>query len=45
MSRGRVLVLIRDLAIPGALRVSAGTAAETDAFLNAMTALTPVGAR
>jgi histidinol-phosphate aminotransferase len=38
-------VLIRDLAIPGALRVSAGTAAETDAFLGAMTALTPVGAR
>jgi histidinol-phosphate aminotransferase len=26
-------VLIRDLAIPGCLRVSAGTAAETDAFL------------
>ena len=29
-------VLIRDLAIPGALRVSAGTAAETDAFLTAL---------
>ena len=28
-------VLIRDLAIPGCLRVSAGTAAETDAFLTA----------
>jgi histidinol-phosphate aminotransferase len=38
-------VLIRDLAIPGALRVSAGTAAETDAFLDAMAALTPIGAR
>ncbi len=37
-------VLIRDLAIPGALRVSAGTSAETDVFLDAMTALTPVGA-
>jgi histidinol-phosphate aminotransferase len=29
-------VLIRDLAIPGALRVSAGTGAETDAFLAAL---------
>ncbi len=29
-------VLIRDLAIPGGLRVSAGTAAETDAFLAAL---------
>jgi histidinol-phosphate aminotransferase len=38
-------VLIRDLAIPGALRVSAGTAAETDVFLEAMASLTPVGAR
>ena len=38
-------VLIRDLAIPGALRVSAGTSEETDLFLDAMTALTPVGAR
>lgn len=38
-------VLIRDLAIPGSLRVSAGTASETDAFLAAMAALTPVGAR
>ena len=38
-------VLIRDLSIPGSLRVSAGTADETDAFLAAMTALTPVGAR
>jgi histidinol-phosphate aminotransferase len=38
-------VLIRDLGIGGTLRVSAGTAAETDAFLDAMAALTPVGAR
>jgi histidinol-phosphate aminotransferase len=38
-------VLIRDLSIPGSLRVSAGTAAETDQFLEAMTALTPVGTR
>jgi histidinol-phosphate aminotransferase len=38
-------VLIRDLAIPGTLRVSAGTAAETDVFLDAMAALTPVSAR
>lgn len=38
-------VLVRDLAIPGALRVTAGTAAETDVFLDAMAALTPVGAR
>lgn len=38
-------VLIRDLAIPGSLRVSAGTAAETDLFLEAMTALTPGGTR
>jgi histidinol-phosphate aminotransferase len=38
-------VLIRDLSIPGSLRVSAGTAAETDLFLEAMTALTPVGTR
>ena len=37
-------VLIRDLAIPGSLRVSAGTAAETDAFLDAMAALTAVDA-
>jgi histidinol-phosphate aminotransferase len=29
-------VLIRDLAIPGSLRVSAGTAVETDAFLAAL---------
>lgn len=29
-------VLVRDLSIPGALRVSAGTAAETDAFLAAL---------
>jgi histidinol-phosphate aminotransferase len=40
-------VLIRDLAIPGTLRVSAGTAAETDAFLDALAAVsaTPVGVR
>lgn len=37
-------VLVRDLGIAGSLRVSAGTAAETDAFLDAMAALTPVGA-
>ena len=34
-------VLIRDLAIPGTLRVSAGTAAETDAFLDALAAVRP----
>ena len=34
-------VLIRDLGIQGALRVSAGTAEETDRFLDAMAALTP----
>jgi histidinol-phosphate aminotransferase len=41
-------VLIRDLAIPGCLRVSAGTAAETDAFLTALAEVTgasPVGSR
>ena len=38
-------VLIRDLGIGGTLRVSAGTAAETDAFLDAMAALTPVVTR
>ena len=37
-------VLIRDLGIDGTLRVSAGTAEETDAFLAAMAALSPVGA-
>ncbi|HEY0374825.1 MAG TPA: histidinol-phosphate transaminase [Amnibacterium sp.] len=41
-------VLIRDLAIPGCLRVSAGTAAETEAFLSALAEVTgrsPVGSR
>jgi histidinol-phosphate aminotransferase len=41
-------VLIRDLAIPGCLRVSAGTAAETEAFLTALAEVTgrsPVGSR
>jgi len=41
-------VLIRDLAIPGCLRVSAGTAAETDAFLTAIAEVSgraPVGSR
>ncbi|MDH2444984.1 histidinol-phosphate transaminase [Amnibacterium sp. CER49] len=40
-------VLIRDLAIPGTLRVSAGTPAETDAFLDALAAVSaaPVGVR
>ncbi|MGN6741997.1 MAG: histidinol-phosphate transaminase [Amnibacterium sp.] len=41
-------VLIRDLAIPGCLRVSAGTAAETDAFLTALAEVAgraPVGSR
>ncbi len=37
-------VLVRDVGLPGALRVSAGTAAETDAFLSAAAELTPVGA-
>jgi histidinol-phosphate aminotransferase len=32
-------IIIRDLGIPGHLRVSAGTAAETSAFLDAMAAL------
>jgi histidinol-phosphate aminotransferase len=41
-------VLIRDLAIPGCLRVSAGTAEETDAFLTALAEVagaSPVGSR
>jgi histidinol-phosphate aminotransferase len=41
-------VLIRDLAIPGCLRVSAGTAGETDAFLTALAEVAgraPVGSR
>ena len=29
-------VLVRDVGVPGWLRVSAGTPEETDAFLNAM---------
>ncbi|MBQ1012948.1 histidinol-phosphate transaminase, partial [Micromonospora sp. M51] len=29
-------VLVRDVGLPGWLRVTAGTAAETDAFLSAM---------
>ncbi|WP_374947683.1 histidinol-phosphate transaminase [Agreia sp.] len=33
-------IIIRDLGIPGHLRVSAGTRAETSAFLDAMSALT-----
>jgi histidinol-phosphate aminotransferase len=33
-------VLVRDLSIPGALRVSAGTAAETDVFLTALAEVT-----
>lgn len=37
-------VLIRDLGIDGTLRVSAGTEAETTAFLAAVAELTPVGA-
>ncbi len=32
-------ILIRDLGIPGTLRVSAGTEAETTAFLEALAAL------
>lgn len=34
-------IIIRNLSIPGHLRVSAGTAAETTAFLDAMRELTP----
>jgi histidinol-phosphate aminotransferase len=32
-------VLVRDIGMPGHLRVSAGTAAETDAFLAAMASI------
>ncbi|TAJ49024.1 MAG: histidinol-phosphate transaminase [Herbiconiux sp.] len=35
-------IIIRNLSIPGHLRVSAGTAAETTAFLDAMRELTPM---
>jgi histidinol-phosphate aminotransferase len=38
-------VLIRDVGIAGALRVTAGTAAETSAFLEALADLGPGGAR
>ncbi|MFB2586110.1 histidinol-phosphate transaminase [Herbiconiux liukaitaii] len=38
-------IIIRNLAIPGHLRVSAGTAAETTAFLDAMRELTPAADR
>ena len=34
-------ILIRDIGIPGHLRVTAGTEAETDIFLNALAGLTP----
>jgi histidinol-phosphate aminotransferase len=37
-------VLIRDVGLPGALRVTAGTAEETAAFLEALAALGPGGA-
>jgi len=37
-------IIIRNLSIPGHLRVSAGTAAETTAFLDAMRELTPTAA-
>lgn len=33
-------ILIRDIGIPGHMRVSAGTEAETSAFLDALAALT-----
>jgi histidinol-phosphate aminotransferase len=38
-------ILIRDVGLPGALRVTAGTEAETTAFLAALAALGPGGAR
>jgi histidinol-phosphate aminotransferase len=38
-------ILIRDVGLPGALRVTAGTAAETSAFLQALADLGPGGAR
>lgn len=38
-------ILIRDVGLPGALRVTAGTAEETGYFLDALAALGPGGAR
>jgi histidinol-phosphate aminotransferase len=38
-------ILIRDVGLPGALRVTAGTEAETTAFLSALADLGPGGAR
>jgi histidinol-phosphate aminotransferase len=38
-------ILIRDVGLPGALRVTAGTAEETGAFLTALAELGPGGAR
>jgi histidinol-phosphate aminotransferase len=38
-------ILIRDVGLPGALRVTAGTEAETSAFLEALADLGPGGAR
>ena len=38
-------ILIRDVGLPGALRVTAGTEAETTAFLTALAELGPGGAR
>ena len=38
-------ILIRDVGLPGALRVTAGTAEETGAFLDALAALGPGGTR
>jgi histidinol-phosphate aminotransferase len=38
-------ILIRDVGLPGALRVTAGTEAETSAFLQALADLGPGGAR
>jgi histidinol-phosphate aminotransferase len=38
-------ILIRDVGIPGALRVTAGTAEETSFFLQALSGLGPGGAR
>jgi histidinol-phosphate aminotransferase len=35
-------VLVRDVGVPGHLRVTAGTPAETDAFLEAIEAITPI---
>jgi histidinol-phosphate aminotransferase len=37
-------ILIRDVGLPGALRVTAGTTEETTAFLEALAALGPGGA-